>query len=352
MEGQVAPKSKTKRVTIRTVADDAGVSFAAVSKVLRNAYGVSDSLRERVTASMQRLSYRPHAAARGMRGQSYTLGVLLPDLRNPFFADIMSGVNDALGRTQYQPVIGIGDSALASEHAITEALIDRQMDGLLLIAPRMPQPDLVRIAETIPTVAVGMHVPDGVAFDTVNNDDELGARLIVQHLHENGYRNIAFLTLDFEGTNVAYRERGYRAAMAEFGLSKRVRVIAAPHTTREVQLVARHLLEPRNRPEAVFCWTDYVAFQVLSVARELGLNVPRDVAVVGYDNTSFSDLAIVALTSVDQSGQVLGLQAARLLIERIKGRLVAEHLVVTPRLVVRASSSAKDAWTPHHSAAD
>src|SRR5690606_22194159 len=120
-----APK-RPARVTIREVAQDAGVSVAAVSKVLRNAYGVSDSLREKVRVSMGKLNYRPLAAARGLRGGSYTLGLLLPDLRNPFFADICDGVNSALARTQYQAMQGI--SVRAKE--LVDAMIDRQMDGL------------------------------------------------------------------------------------------------------------------------------------------------------------------------------------------------------------------------------
>ena len=99
------------------------------------------------------------------------------------------------------------------------------------------------------------------------------------------------------------------------------------------------MLQSRNRPEAIFCWTDFIALEVLSVARELGLSVPGDLAVVGYDNTSYCDLEQNSLTSVDQSGQVLGLQAARLLIERIEGRTTAEQFVVTPRLVARGSSA-------------
>jgi LacI family transcriptional regulator len=99
--------------------------------------------------------------------------------------------------------------------------------------------------------------------------------------------------------------------------------------------------ESRNRPDAILCWTDFIALEVLSVERELGISVPRDLAVVGYDNTSYCDLMQNARTSIDQSGQVLGLQAARLLVERIGGRTSAEHLVVTPRLVERASSRHK-----------
>jgi len=335
------PKKKSSRITIRTVAEDAGVSFSAVSKVLRNAYGVSDTLRAKVQASIERLGYRPHAAARGMKGHTYTLGVILPNMHNPFFSDVMLGVNDGLNRTPYQALLGVSRAA-SEERSAIDAIVDRQMDGLILIAPRMKTSELVAIAETIPTVVLGLHLPDVTAFDTVNNDDTLGASLVVRHLKHGGYRSIAYFTMD---TSVDYgrapfghREVGYRAAMNDLGLSERVRVIAASENLREIQLEARKLLEASRRPEAIFCWTDYVAFEVLSVAVELGLRVPEDVAIVGYDNTAFCDLAPISLTSVDQSGQQLGMQAAQLLVERIKGRSHAEHVVITPRIVGRGSS--------------
>ena len=134
------------------------------------------------------------------------------------------------------------------------------------------------------------------------------------------------------------RERGYREAMKECGLTQYINIAPADQTAREAQTVVRHLLESRHRPEALFCWTDMVALHALSVAKDLGLSVPGDLAIVGYDNTIYCDLAQNSLTSVDQSGQVLGLQAARLLIERIDGRVQGEHFVVTPRLVARGSS--------------
>jgi LacI family transcriptional regulator len=337
----LAPRRKSERVTIRTVAEDAGVSVAAVSKVLRDAYGVSEALRGKVQASMQKLGYRPHAAARGMRGQTYTLGVLLPDLRNPFFADIMAGVNAALERTQYQSLLGFGDSVALQEHALVEAMIDRQMDGLILIAPRLSGEELDRFAERLPLVVIARHPRSTMGYDTVNGDDQLGARLAVQHLADNGYRKITLFSLEDPGVSDAVtvaREIGYREAMKDLGLGRFVNVVQAEQNARDAQLSARHLLEQRYRPEALICWTDFVAFEVLSMAHELGLKVPGDLAMVGYDNNMFCDLAQNSLTSIDQSGQVLGLQAARLLIERIKGREQAEHFVVTPRLVARASS--------------
>ncbi|WP_417729078.1 LacI family DNA-binding transcriptional regulator [Roseovarius sp.] len=341
----MAPRDKHNRVTIRTVAEDSGVSVSAVSKVLRNAYGVSDSLRGRVQASMEKLGYRPHTAARGMRGQTYTLGIVLPDIHNPFFTDIMSGVNSALERTQYQTLFGIGYSNPTTEQAVVDAMVDRQMDGIIFIGPRI-SPDAVRdLAHRIPMSLIAYY--DAVDhYDTVNNDDELGAALVVQHLAQSGYNNIAMISLpvpsNLDSHVTQRRETGYRKAMDKAGLRRFTKVVMAEQTPREVQAAARQLLRSRGRPDAIFCWTDFIALEVLSVAKELGLAVPGDLAVVGYDNTSYCDLAQNDLTSVDQSGQVLGLQAARLLVERIEGRKTGEHFMVTPRLVVRGSSSPRN----------
>ncbi len=350
----MALRPKSERVTIRTVAKDAGVSVAAVSKVLRDAYGVSEALRGKVQASMLKLGYRPHAAARGMRGQTYTLGFLIPDLHNPFFADIMAGVNTALERTQYQTLLGVSDSARTMERAIVDNMIDRRMDGLMIIGPRMSAEEVTQISEQVPLVLIAYHARGNTSFDTVNNDDQHGAALVVQHLVAAGYKHIAYISQALEDPQqvmvTTQREIGFRKAMQQEGLSRYLQVVPAPQTSRELQGITRHLLQSRNRPEAIFCWTDFVALEVLSVARELGLSVPGDLAVVGYDNTGYCDLAQNALTSIDQSGQVLGLQAARLLIERIKGREQAEHFLVTPRLVARGSSrpipAAQRAKTP------
>ncbi len=330
------PKTSKRpgRVTIREVALDAGVSVAAVSKVLRDAYGVSDALREKVRASMAKLNYRPLASARGLRGRTYTLGLLLPDLRNPFFADIFDGVNSALARTQYQAMQGI--SVHANE--LVDAMIDRQMDGLILIGPNEVASRLAEIANRVPLVLIGHHEPVDDLFDTVNNDDKLGARLVVRHLHANGYRNITMVSLSRASTVVTERELGYRLEMMELGLDSAIHITRTTQVVRDVQVSVRKLLEGPDRPEAIFCWTDLIAIEAISVATEMGLSIPEDIAIIGYDNTMYCDFAQNRLTSVDQSGELLGLQAARMLIERIEGRTEADHFVVTPRIVARASS--------------
>ena len=338
----MATRKRSSGATLHDVARDAGVSFSAVSKALRNVYGVSEAMRLRVQVSAEKLGYRPHAAARGMRGKTYTLGILVSDLHNSFFSEIFAGVAEVAGRARYQAMLGVGSAKPVTENAVIDAMIDRQMDGLLLVAPSMSPADLQVVAEEIPTVLIGVHLPTSTTFDTVNNDDELGARLIVRHLHEQGFSNVAFLTLDAlpeaQGTTLEFRERGYRDEMQRLGLGGHVQVVGASMESGDIRSTALRLLTSKRRPQAVFCWTDYVAFEVIGVAHELGLRVPDELAVIGYDNTPYCALPQHSLTSVDQSGRLLGQKATQLLLDRISGRSEPEHFVVTPTLVARDST--------------
>ncbi|ALN75555.1 MULTISPECIES: LacI family DNA-binding transcriptional regulator [unclassified Aureimonas] len=333
------------RATIRTVASDAGVSVSAVSKVLRNAYGVSDGLKERVNASIQRLGYRPNASARGMRGRSYTLGVVLSDIRNPFFSEIMIGIGTVLAETPYQPLLGVSNSAVGTERTLVEAMVDRQMDGLIFLAPRMPLALLDEAAQRIPTVVIGHHRPEAEHYDTINNDDALGAEMVVDRLAEAGLRRIAHVSLaltpDESFAVTAHREIGYRRAMQRRGLDRWIEVHRAENSPFAGQVI-RPLLEQSPRPEALFCWTDACALEAISVATQMGLAIPRDLSIVGYDNSPLCNLAQNALSSVDQSGRQLGAQATHQLLERIEGRYAPHHHLTRPRLVERASLAPRD----------
>jgi len=335
------------RVTIRTVAKHAGVSVAAVSKVLRRAYGVSNGLRERVQASIDTLGYRPRTLARGMRGRTYIVGVLVTYVRNPFLPDIIDGMNDGLGRSDYKALIGVGQGDVPTETALVESMIDHGMDGLIMIAPRLPAEVIGRFAKTVPIVAIGYHSPSARDFDTVNADDAQGAELAVEHLLGRGHCDIAMLSLllsDQHGNNVAVRrEDGYRRAMTAAGLSDRARILRVPREGAEAHRLIAGLLEGTNRPRAVFCWSDLTAIELMGVAEDRGLRVPADLSVVGFDNGSVAGLPRIALTSVDQAGRVLGTWASEMLLKRIEGRSEPLHVLLEPRLVSRASVREIDA---------
>ena len=327
------------RVTIRTVAADAGVSVAAVSKVLRNAYGVSDSLRGRVEASIEKLGYRPSVAARGMRGQTFTLGVLLVEIANPFLPSVYHGIESITDAAGYKIMVGVGAARAGREAQLIEQMIDNRMDGLILVASQISGATLDRYARQIPTVVVGHHEPTAQSFDTINSDDFEGARMVVRALIAAGHRDIAMLAMDDKHDHAAdvspQREKGYLAEMAALGLAPRVFRVPPSNQPREAEL--RAFMTAPDRPRAVFCWSDLDAVPLLNLAHQLGIRVPQDIAIVGYDDSPVATLPLISLASVDQDGARMGRMAAQALLSRIGGRTVAEHRLITPRLVPRAS---------------
>ncbi|MFD3843768.1 LacI family DNA-binding transcriptional regulator [Streptomyces sp. NPDC058642] len=339
------PPAQSRRVTIVDVARHAGVSTTAVSKVLRNAYGASPAMREKVQRSITELGYRPYAAARGLRGQTYTIGVMLPDIRNPFFPDIVDGVTDWFKDTDYQVLLGPGCNGEEAEARVTEAMIDRGMDGLILVAPVSPRAHLERVANLVPTVVVGRH-GNSPRYDTVADDDIAGAALIVHHLADLGHRRIAHIEhLETDPTRIAempntLRSEGYRRAMRERGLEDETDVVSTSYTQEGGYLGAQQLLARTHRPTAIFAGADFVAMGVLEALTEAGLSVPEDISLTGYDNTTFAALRSISLTSVDQAGHAIGGNAARLLLERITDRAKATvQIKLSPTLIVRNSTA-------------
>lgn len=331
-------KPPTQRVTIRTVAEDAGVSVAAVSKVLRNAYGVSDALRMKVMGSIERLGYRPSVAARGMRGQTYTLGVLLVDIANPFLPQVFDGIAGVAEAAGYKIMMAVGAARMPLESSLIEQMIDNRMDGIVLVAAQISGKMLEKYARQIPIAVIGHHEPTAAGFDTVNSDDVAGAKLATNALIAKGYRDIAMLTLHREGheADVApQRETGFRAAMAEAGLPARVLRLDnfAPDRSERIKAV----LTSPDRPRALFVWSDLDGITVMNLARQMGLRVPEDLALIAYDNSPVAALPLIDLASVEQSGRRLGQLAAEKLLSRIGGRDVAEHLLIEPSLALRGS---------------
>jgi len=331
------------RVTIADVAKHAGVSTAAVSKVLRNAYGVSPAMDTRVRASIAALSYRPHAGARAMRGRSYTLGVLLDNIRNPFYGDILDGVTDALAKSDYQVLVGSGGFNSDTQMHMGEAMVDRGMDGLILVAPAMSRDQVRAVATTVPVVVVGHH--DGSdAYDTVVGDDAAGANLVVDHLTSLGHRRIAHTSVAAAKGNQwrrrleQVRATGYREAMQRHNLDKFTKIVATSYSEEGGYSAALELLGARDRPTAIFAGADIAALGVIRAAAALGLRIPEDLSLVGYDNTTVASLEPIQLTSVDQGGSHIGETAVQLLFERINGRARSVRTSTAPSLIVRKTT--------------
>jgi LacI family transcriptional regulator len=336
----------SRRATIHDVAREAGVSVSAVSKVLRNAYGVSPEMQAKVTLAIEKLGYRPQTAARAMRGRSYTIGVMILEMSSPFLPEIVQGITDELEPTPFQEILVVPGISPQRQQRSAEALVDRQVDGLILIAPWTSASYLEGLGASMPTVAIARH--GGAAnFDTVVDNDFEGAGMMVDHLVALGHRRIVHTSQPSGGLKRPFvlshtaRCDGYVRAMKRHRLTPDVIVTA--YTEQGGYDAAVKALDRPTPPTAIFAGADIAAFGVLRAAEERGIRVPEDLTVTGYDNVFASTIGRVSLTTVDQSGPLTGKLSAKLLLERIDGRTQPIHSVISPRLVVRSTSAAPKA---------
>ena len=318
-------------------------------------------MRAKVTAAIERLGYRPHAGARGMRGRSYTIGVMLTELSSPFQPLLAQGIADELEPTRFQEIIVTGGGVVPErQQRAVEALVDRQVDGLILIAPWMSTSWLEKLGVTVPTVVIARH-GGGENFDTVVDDDFEGAGLMVDHLVELGHERIVHTSQPSGGLKRPFvlshtaRRDGYAHAMKRHGLAPDV--IVSSYREEGGYQAALEALARRTPPTAIFAGADIAALGVLRAAEERGLQVPADLSVTGYDNIDTSAIGRISLTTVDHAGHLIGSISAKLVLERVSGRIEPVHHVVAPRLVVRKTTGAPagqrvrraDASTPRRS---
>lgn len=329
----------TKRATIVDVGVKAGVSTAAVSKVLRNAYGVSDAMRTRVHAAMAELDYRPDRLARGMRGRTFSIGMMVSDLENPYFNLLADGISAVMREEGYELLVSPGGVTAESQTAAINSLIDHRMDGLILIAPFLSEESTRRVA-SVPTVVVGTHTRNPT-FDSVSGDDEAGAALVVEHLAGLGHERIAFVSNDMRpserGRPESARLRGFTNAMRARDLEPQI--IKSQWHLEGGRQAARMIAQMDVPPTAVHAGADIVAFGIMSELWEHGERVPESLSVVGYDNSWMSSVGPLALTTVDQAGLEMGRVAGALLLERIGGRSTARHELLKPTLVTRGTTA-------------
>ncbi len=330
------------------VAAAAGVSKSLVSLALRGDHGVSAATSARILDAAERLGYRSNTLARGLvQGRTMLLGVLLTDLANPYHTEVVSGVEEAAEERGFTVLLAHGRRDRARLARQLDALLQLNVDGVVVVSS-WPEPQvLAAAARRVPVVMVGRPETPAPGVDTVANDDRAGAEAAVRHLAELGHERIAHLAGSGRPASRA-REAGYRETMRNLGLAAHTTVRGvgggSDHGTDSGtggagsrERAAAELLA--TGPTAVFATNDLAALAVLDRAHEAGRPAPGGVSVVGYDNTSLAETVRPRLTSVDQPRLVMGRLATGLLLERLGGRVEDRHEVLTPDLVVRASTA-------------
>ncbi|HWQ90237.1 MAG TPA: LacI family DNA-binding transcriptional regulator, partial [Clostridia bacterium] len=325
-------------VTMKDVAAEAGVSIATISRVLSGRNGVTKPVRERVLRTIGKLDYHPNRLARGLRaGRRKLVGVVIPDLQNPFFPGVVHGVEEILYAAGYTLVLGHSDGLVERERNHLMVLRGEGAAGLILIPDNGTNANYEFLrAQDVAVVAVD-RVPTGLQVDLVTSSNREGMRAATTHLLGHGYRSIGFINGP-EHVSVA-RERlaGYREGLLAAGLEySAVMVIHSDFRQAGGHLAMASLLDQPNPPRAVLIGNNLMTLGALQAIHERGLKIPDQVAVVGFDDMSWAASLNPPLTAIAQPAEEIGRTAAQMLLERLTnpGRLVRQ-VVLPTRLIVR-----------------
>lgn len=319
------------------VADRVGVSRALVSLVFRNKEGASQETRKRVFEAADELGYRPDIAAQLLRSRrSGQIGALYVPTE-PFHADVIEALYPVAEKNGYDVVLG----ALAPTRdlvAATEELIGFRSEAVLLIGLETTRAQLSGLAAQVPLVVIGPH-GNGTQFDTVRSDDSRGARQAVDHLVELGHRRIVHID-GGRGQAAADRRRGYRNAMRKHGLVDDIWIISGDYTEECGARAARELFRGSSLPTAVFTANDRCAVGLAHALRRMGVTVPGDISIVGFDGSRAAELPHIDLTTVRQDIAGTVEAAIGIVLERLdEGHAEGKQVVLKTQLVVRGTTA-------------
>ncbi|MBT9170163.1 MAG: Catabolite control protein A [Actinobacteria bacterium] len=328
--------------TIIDVAKRAGVSKSTVSKILTDKPYVSHETREKVMKAIAELGYRPNAIARSLvRNVTKTIGLIISDITNPFFPEIVRGIEDKASEMGYNIFICNSDAKVEREEAYLELLLEKRVDGIIFTSARITD---TRIADlrrhNFPFILVSRTLPD-VQTDYVVVDNRAGAYLAVEHLISLGHQRIAHITGPKDASGALDRLWGYQKAMADHGLKTDAELVKEGDFREQGgYLATKELLSLSSAPTAIFAANDFIAIGALQAINEAGLEVPEDISLVGFDNIHLAGLTRINLTTINQPRYKMGLMATEVLIERIEGKRGPGpvQLVLEPELVIRSST--------------
>jgi DNA-binding LacI/PurR family transcriptional regulator len=334
-----------KSVTIRDVAREAGVSVATASRVLNGKDVVKPLTRDRILSVMAELGFSPSQAARRLSlGRTLTIGVVVSFLTRPQAAERLRGVDAVLADSEFDLVIYNVESVQKRDHYLSTLTHSHRADGILVMSlPPSVEAAEVLVESPVPVVFIDVHTPSVDRLPRVIGDDVTGGSMAACHLLEMGHRSVAFIgdamADPFGFTSSRDRERGFRDELARAGITVPDRWIGhGAHGRYEARDLARRMLADDRRPTAIFTASDTQALGVIAAAREMGLHVPDDLSVIGYDDIEAADY--VGLTTIRQQLFESGRRGAEILLAEIDQRTTGPAIArLTPELVVRVTTA-------------
>jgi LacI family transcriptional regulator len=317
----VAKVQRRRHVSITDVATQAGVSVTTVSHVLSGRRPVSESTRDRVQRIIAELGYEPNQLARSLRmRRSHTIALIIPDITNPFYPSVARGMQDAVTPAGYHVIVSNTDADPEAERAILRQMVTRRVDGICFAGYYNHADDVApAVAVGIPVVLLGGRKP-GPGIDVLTTDDVLAGKLATEYLIGRGHQRIGFITGPPGEGPPAQRVKGYRRALTEAGIRNAASLVNRQEFSRAGGARGRaELRDLAQPPNAVICTNDIVAIGALDTARERGLRVPEQVAIMGFDDIEAASLISPSLTTVSIAPVEQGRALGELLVARLDG---------------------------------
>lgn len=328
------------KITIRSVAEEAGVSIGTVSKVINDSGKISEKTRKKVFQAMQKLNYKPDAAAASLRGKRTKLiGLLVPDISNPFYAGIARSIEDRSHEVGLNVMLCSTDNNTEKERNYLALLTSQRVDGLV-VASAFRSTVLLQetIERGIPSVLIASEIPQ-LSINTVTVDDYKGGYLAASYLLDLGHKDIAIISENVRSNEP--RLAAYKDSMREAGIDVKPEYIMKTEATiQKGYECAKKLLLLDEKPTAIFACNDLLAAGVIQAAKELELDLPRELSVVGFDNTVLSTTTAPMLTTVSQPIKQMGAKVVDLLLQEMEeSKGYKERLLMAPELIVRQSTA-------------
>lgn len=328
-------------VTIKDVARESGVNISTVSRALNNGYGVNNRTRDHVMAVAARLNYRPNRVARGLvTGRSHSLGLVVSDIRNPFFAEVARGAEDAARGGNCDLVLCNSDLDAGKQMQYVQSLLEKRIDGILMNSVSMlTREQQAQLAVSGVPIVLLNRSASNQTFSTVCADNEGGGALAARYLLDLGHRKIAHLTGPRSHGNLSDRTRGFVGALASAKNPVQPLVLHGKFNFSGGTELTRKLLDEHPDVTAIFAANDVMAFGVVQVALDRGLRIPEDLSLIGFDNIEFSVIVHPPLTTVHQPKYEMGYAAVEILLRmaRDKDRQIPEHRLLGVEIVQRQS---------------
>lgn len=329
------------KTTIYDVAKKAGVSISTVSRVINNTGRISAKTKKRVLDVIEQLGYQPSVVASALTGKrTRTIGLIIPDVANPFFAELARRVEDRGRELGFNLLMCNTDNNPDTEDMYLSLLRQKSVDGII-IGTNARNHRVLRelLEENLPVALIAQDIPE-LMIDVVAVDDYLGGYQAAQHLVSLGHKRIAILVGNMNRTSDKYRLEAFRQALEDHGLELTEElVIRTDYSREDGKRAARELLTSPKRPTAIFACFDFLAIGVYQAAKELGLRIPDDVSVVGFDNTILASIVDPPLTTIAQPIDEMGRQVMDLLVREIEGdKKTKQRIILPPELIIRQST--------------